>query len=582
MSDRNISPGPGPKLVSPLLSCLNTSDGESGTNANSTSIQRVSNPSHINSVIQLGHKAFAIQGRCEYEVRLTESLHLDTLTCFVFPKTTNLKDQLENAYLSYQQNDDVFCDAFLTNVLLVSDETTVDEPATDLLASWGCLKVFQLSNTEKVPPGPYFFSACGLYPAWRIFPDDKDAFILSKIPTQNDPYTYENLNAAAYGASSLCIAVPSRLKTSRSEWKPLAGMRIAIKDLFHLKGVHTGCGNRAYRRLHGILDTSSSAAESVLDLGGIIVGKTKTVEFGSSQEVIGDCWRKHTRSSGCPRNSLRVYSLFPVVNTIARLMSASIFHTTGFIGRSSSTMLEFGRHWLRIPSNDQHLKPTRVLFPKEYHSDHEGVQKIAEEWVSSLATWLEADRLDISIEETWHATKPESAGKGFFDTFNKTFIDVIYSEFWSYLSDFRESYKAKFNADPYVCKVTQYLWKEGTAMSEARKSETLNEVLMHNDWCLGHLLMDDQTIIIVPRYKIDYRDEYLPAPEFRSFEGFDSNFHASLSGVPNLIIPVAVGQCPFHSQVSGKEEYFPVSLSIFAPKGKLHMLFITCGAFVVD
>ncbi|KAI1163605.1 amidase signature domain-containing protein [Nemania serpens] len=101
-------------------------------------------------------------------------------------------------------------------------------------------------------------------------------------------YSYEKFNPAAFGVSSLCVAVPSRLKTTRSERNPLDGMRIAIKDLFHLKRVHTGCGNHAYRRLHGVLGTSSSAVESVLDLGGIIVGKTKTVEFGGSQEVIGD------------------------------------------------------------------------------------------------------------------------------------------------------------------------------------------------------------------------------------------------------------------------------------------------------
>ncbi|TRX91470.1 hypothetical protein FHL15_007694 [Xylaria flabelliformis] len=517
MSDRNVSPGPGPRLVSGLLSCLNTSDGGSGTNANSTSIHP--NPSHITSVIQLGNKAFAIQGRCDYKVRLTESLHLDTLTCFVFPKTTNLKNQLEKTYLSYQQNDDVFCDAFLTNVLLVSDETTVDKPALDLLASWGCLKIFRLTSAEKVLPGPYFFSASGLYPAWRIFPDDKDAFILSTIPTQNDPYTYENLNAAAYGASSLCIAVPSRLKTSRSERKPLAGMRIAIKDLFHLKGVHTGCGNRAYRRLHGVFDTSSSAVESVIDLGGIIVGKTKTVEFGSSQEVIGD-WCDYfypfnsrgdgyiagTGSSTGSASSLAAYPWLDIAlgtdagGSIRDPAVAHVFST------QPVSLAE-------VAAQCSSLGGIGFIFPqttREYHSDHEEVQKIAEEWVSSLATWLEADRLDISIEETWHATKPESAGKGFFETFNKTFIDMIYSEFWSYLSGFRESYKAKFNADPYVCKVTQYLWKEGRALSEARKRETLNEVVMHNDWFLRHLLIDDQTIIIVPRYKIDYRDEYLP------------------------------------------------------------------------
>lgn len=114
---------------------------------------------------------------------------MDTLTCFVPHGTSNLKDQLEKAHLSYQQRDDVFCDAFLNHVLLVSDAPTVDEPVRDLLASWGCLTIFQLPSTENVRSGPYFFSTCGLYSAWRIFPDDKDAFVLSTIPSQADPYT---------------------------------------------------------------------------------------------------------------------------------------------------------------------------------------------------------------------------------------------------------------------------------------------------------------------------------------------------------------------------------------------------------
>lgn len=100
--------------------------------------------------------------------------------------------------------------------------------------------------------------------------------------------SYENLNAAAFGSSSICLAVPSRLRFPKSKNSPLAGLRIGIKDLIHLKGVHTGCGNRAYRKLHGAAETSSSVLQSVVDLGGVIVGKTKTVEFGGSQEVIGD------------------------------------------------------------------------------------------------------------------------------------------------------------------------------------------------------------------------------------------------------------------------------------------------------
>jgi len=65
-------------------------------------------------------------------------------------------------------------------------------------------------------------------------------------------------------------------------------MRIAVKDLFHLKGIRTGCGNRAYRSLREDAEVSSPALQDLLRLGCIILGKTKTVEFGGTQEVIGD------------------------------------------------------------------------------------------------------------------------------------------------------------------------------------------------------------------------------------------------------------------------------------------------------
>ncbi|KAK1482847.1 hypothetical protein CABS01_02583 [Colletotrichum abscissum] len=70
---------------------------------------------------------------------------------------------------------------------------------------------------------------------------------------------------------------------------------------------------------------------------------------------------------------------------------------------------------------------------------------------------------------------------------------------------------------------------------------------------LEHLLNDEKTIMIVPRYKLDYRDEYLPVPENRGFEGFDSNLHASLTGVTNQIVPVKPFLIP--SQRSGRSSH---------------------------
>lgn len=100
--------------------------------------------------------------------------------------------------------------------------------------------------------------------------------------------SYQPLNASAYGTHTLCVAVPSRLYYRATPQRPLAGLRIGIKDIFHLKGVRTGGGNRAYLSLSPPLPYSSVSVQKFLDQGAIVVGKTKTAEFGGSQEVTGD------------------------------------------------------------------------------------------------------------------------------------------------------------------------------------------------------------------------------------------------------------------------------------------------------
>jgi Asp-tRNA(Asn)/Glu-tRNA(Gln) amidotransferase A subunit family amidase len=101
-------------------------------------------------------------------------------------------------------------------------------------------------------------------------------------------HSYEPLNAAAYGTHALTIAVPSRLRFKATAEQPLAGVRIAVKDAFDVKGTCTGQGNRAFRALATSASHSSNRVQTAVDLGAIVIGKTKSSEFGGSQEWIGD------------------------------------------------------------------------------------------------------------------------------------------------------------------------------------------------------------------------------------------------------------------------------------------------------
>jgi hypothetical protein len=101
-----------------------------------------------------------------------------------------MRDDLQKAYTSFSQKDDVFCDAFLKTVLLLSDQDPVEDSVHELLASWGCHTVLVVPTLHCIPPGPYFFSSRGIFLAWRLFPDEQNAFVLSTIPSQEDSHTY--------------------------------------------------------------------------------------------------------------------------------------------------------------------------------------------------------------------------------------------------------------------------------------------------------------------------------------------------------------------------------------------------------
>jgi Asp-tRNA(Asn)/Glu-tRNA(Gln) amidotransferase A subunit family amidase len=80
------------------------------------------------------------------------------------------------------------------------------------------------------------------------------------------------------------VAVPSKIYSSRTEEKPLAGLRISLKDNYRLAGVKTTMMNRAYVDLYPPESQSAPFASKLAKLGAVIVGKTKMCAFASAEE----------------------------------------------------------------------------------------------------------------------------------------------------------------------------------------------------------------------------------------------------------------------------------------------------------
>lgn len=63
---------------------------------------------------------------------------------------------------------------------------------------------------------------------------------------------------------------------------PLSGLRLAVKDLYHIAGLPTGAGNPTWLATHDIPEQTSSLVQKLLDNGATPVGKTQTDELAYS------------------------------------------------------------------------------------------------------------------------------------------------------------------------------------------------------------------------------------------------------------------------------------------------------------
>ncbi|MGY0833716.1 amidase [Azospirillum argentinense] len=63
---------------------------------------------------------------------------------------------------------------------------------------------------------------------------------------------------------------------------PLAGLRFAVKDLFHIAGLPTGAGNPDWLRTHEVPRETAPAVQRLLDAGARVAGKTLTDELAWS------------------------------------------------------------------------------------------------------------------------------------------------------------------------------------------------------------------------------------------------------------------------------------------------------------
>lgn len=97
------------------------------------------------------------------------------------------------------------------------------------------------------------------------------------FPSTTTPGSHLYMNVAVPGTREPAIIVPSRLSAMSPSAGPLAGLRFAVKDIFHVKGVKTSGGSRAYYETWGPQNFTTETVQHSIDGGAALVGKTRSI-----------------------------------------------------------------------------------------------------------------------------------------------------------------------------------------------------------------------------------------------------------------------------------------------------------------
>lgn len=334
-----------------------------------------------------------------------------------------------------------------------------------------------------------------------------------------------------------------------SKSKPLAGLRIAVKDLYDLRGMKTSGGNRALFEMSKSTNSTAVAVQKLIDAGAVIVGKNKLSEFAFAGPFVtehidfllpfnprGDGYNSPGDSSGGSAASVASYDWLDVsmgsdtggsirgpatqngifgnrpshgaVNMTGVLVLSNSIDTSGIFSRDpkvwsrvnkvlySAFTKEYTRFPRKIYVNAQDIQfgksPTQSIGP--------GAGKLFDRltnFTGDLASLVHGNITSLSLDGLWSSTNHHDA------LANTTLYDVTgniygnltrYEQWTAFGKDYLSNYQQRHNGRlPYMTNSTLNGWQvANSSMTPATHREDIRQKRQLADWASRNLFKEDR------------------------------------------------------------------------------------------
>ncbi|KAL8934633.1 MAG: hypothetical protein Q9216_005808 [Gyalolechia sp. 2 TL-2023] len=508
-------------------------------------------------VVEIGNVAYWLRDRIEHTLPATVPIEFSPKPAVVInlPNSAISLGQLETGFQRFADEDDVFSMDFVDGALIyvqtkeprgsvATPTPTLSHEVKTYLEQHSAQLLFsdQAAELPSLSEGPYFVAQSRLHQAWRLYEDDLEAFVSSSVPAADEKYRFRPLLANAYSGLHSVVAVPSRLAYPTTPDKPLNGKRISVKDLFHLQGMVTTIGSRSYAECYGFQNSTARYLQQLIDMGAVIVGKTKMGGYAGSEippekcidyfapwnprgdgyqgpsgsssgagaSIAGYDWLDFalaTDTTGSMRMPASAHGAWGIrVSSDAITMegivpSVSVFDTTSLMSRDPTTLSQLRKVSGQV--KEANTKPKRIIYNTDWFPTSDvGQQKMTDQFIQALEAAIGTTHTKMSFSDEWARSAPDGPSE-------KPLKD----------------YLAKAKGQP-------------------------------------------EAIVVVPlgRPGANYRDVVPPPDQGKvAPTSYNPLWFASILGLPQLVVPI--GQNPYESKLSGQKEYAPIVGSIVGNKG---------------